>query len=220
MKGVGRMNPEERKNQILEIAKKVFAERGYYKTNIEMICNQAGVSRGTIYRYFKNKEEIFAVILEERFKGALRGMVQEYESREFVFKNREEIVADYVRSIEESLAFTVADRDFARIALEVSTGVSKRFTQMRQDYERKFLAQVQKILDQWKRNDFVRDDLDTELAAIRLIGAMEKIARMFLFDPTEGRELDGEQIRILARKNAELDLYGFLVPESKPPGDG
>jgi len=214
------MNPEERKKQILEVAKKVFAARGYYRTNIEMICNQAGVSRGTIYRYFENKEEIFAVILEERFKSAIRGMIEEYESREFVFKNREEIVADYVESIERSLAFTIADRDFARIALEVSTGVSKRFTQMRQDYERKFLALVRGILDQWKDNDFVREDLDTELVAIRLIGAMEKIARMFLFDPNEERELDAEQIRALARKNAELDLYGFLVPESKVPGDG
>ena len=58
------MKPEHRRKQILEIAKKVFAARGYYNTNIEMICKKAGVGRGTIYRYFKNKEDIFAVLLD------------------------------------------------------------------------------------------------------------------------------------------------------------
>jgi hypothetical protein len=57
--------------------------------------------------------------------------------------------------------------------------------------------------------------LDTELAAIRLSGAMEKIAWTYLFD--QKIKFDQDQIRVLARKNAELDLHGMLVPESVAP---
>ena len=209
------MKPEYRRKLILDVAKKVFASYGYHKTNIEMICKKAGVGRGTIYRYFKNKEAIFSLILEESLEEMNREMIDGYESKELIFENREEIVDAYVKSVERILAFLFADRDFARIALEVSTGVSKRFTQIRQDYERKNLSLIRTMMDQWKCNDLVRQDLDTELAAIRLSGAMEKIAWTFLFD--QKRKFNEEQIRVLARKNAELDLHGMLVPESGLP---
>jgi len=207
------MKPEYRRRLIMDVAKKVFAAHGYHKTNIEMICKKAGVGRGTIYRYFKNKEAVFAVILEENLEEMNRLMYDGYDSKELIFENREEIVDAYVKSLERVLAFMFADPDFARIALEVSTGVSKRFTQIRQDYERKNLSLIRTMMDQWKCNELVRKDLDTELAAIRLSGAMEKIAWTFLFD--QKMKLNQEQIRVLARKNAELDLHGMLVPEAR-----
>jgi AcrR family transcriptional regulator len=211
------MKPEYRRRQIMEVAKKVFAAHGYHKANIEMICRKAGIGRGTIYRYFKNKEAIFAVILEENLEEMNQQMIDGYDSRGLFFDTREEIVQAYVDSVERILSFMLRDRDFARIALEVSTGVSKRFTQIRQDYERKYISSIRSMMDQWKCNDLVRQDLDTELAAIRLSGAMEKIAWIFLFD--QKKKVDQDQIRILARKSAELDLHGMLVPETKTPTD-
>jgi hypothetical protein len=144
-----------------------------------------------------------------------RQMVDGYEFKELIFDSREEIVDAYVKSVERILTFLFADRDFARIALEVSTGVSKRFTQIRQEYDRKNISLIRTMMDQWKCNDLVRQDLDTELAAIRLSGAMEKIAWTFLFD--QKMKFDEEQIRVLAKKNAELDLHGMLVPPSRVP---
>ena len=63
-----KMKPGYRKKQITGVAKKVFATHGYYKTSIEMICKKAETSRGTIYRYFKNKEDIFTAILEDNLE--------------------------------------------------------------------------------------------------------------------------------------------------------
>jgi AcrR family transcriptional regulator len=210
------MKPEYRRKQIMEVAKKVFAANGYHKANIEIICKNAGIGRGTIYRYFKNKEAIFAVILEENLEEMNRQMMDGYGSKGFLFDNREEIVRGYVDSVERILSFMLRDRDFARIALEVSTGVSKRFTQIRQEYERKYIALIRIMMDQWKCNDIVRQDLDTELAAIRLSGGMEKIARTLVFDNTV--KLDQAQVRALAEKYTELDLHGMLIPETKIAG--
>jgi AcrR family transcriptional regulator len=61
---MGRMDADQRKRQILECAKKLFAQKGYYQTQISDIQQAAGVARGTIYQYFKNKDDIFMTILE------------------------------------------------------------------------------------------------------------------------------------------------------------
>jgi AcrR family transcriptional regulator len=50
--------PEERPQEILEAALRVFAERGYRTTRLEDVGEAAGVTKGTIYHYFANKEEL------------------------------------------------------------------------------------------------------------------------------------------------------------------
>ena len=55
--------PEERPRQILEAALAVFAERGLSAARLEDIARQAGVSKGTIYLYFPNKEELFREVV-------------------------------------------------------------------------------------------------------------------------------------------------------------
>ena len=50
---------EEKKQEIIEKAKEVFAKRGYYNTNLSDISKSCGMGRTTIYQYFKNKDEIF-----------------------------------------------------------------------------------------------------------------------------------------------------------------
>jgi len=55
--------PEERPRQILEAALVVFAERGLSAARLEDIAQHAGVSKGTIYLYFANKEELFREVV-------------------------------------------------------------------------------------------------------------------------------------------------------------
>ena len=50
--------PEERPQEILDAALRVFSERGYRTTRLEDVGEAAGVTKGTIYHYFANKEEL------------------------------------------------------------------------------------------------------------------------------------------------------------------
>jgi len=56
-----------RRNQILDAATKVFAEKGYHLTTIKDIATEAGIADGTIYNYFEDKDAILAAICEETF---------------------------------------------------------------------------------------------------------------------------------------------------------
>ena len=49
----------ERKQQLLDVAAKLFAERGYESTRVIDICREAGVAKGLFYWYFTDKEQLF-----------------------------------------------------------------------------------------------------------------------------------------------------------------
>ena len=63
---------DERKEQILRIAAEVFASKGVASAKIEDLAEAAGVSQGLLYRYFANKEEVFAELLERVVHGAVQ----------------------------------------------------------------------------------------------------------------------------------------------------
>src|SRR3954471_15422526 len=69
--------PEERPRQILEAAFAVFAERGLAAARLEDIAKRAGVSKGTIYLYFSNKEELFREVV----RSTVIAMIERGEAR-------------------------------------------------------------------------------------------------------------------------------------------
>src|SRR5580692_5739466 len=54
---------EWRHSEVLHAARRIFARLGYSATNVEDIAKEAGMAKGTIYLYFKSKEEVFAGVL-------------------------------------------------------------------------------------------------------------------------------------------------------------
>ena len=54
----------DRRKAIMLAAEKLFAEKGFYGTEVEQIAKTAGMAKGTVYNYFTNKEEILISIVE------------------------------------------------------------------------------------------------------------------------------------------------------------
>lgn len=59
---------EDRPGELLQAALRVFSRKGYRATRLESVAEEAGVSKGTIYRYFENKEDLLKRALEERVR--------------------------------------------------------------------------------------------------------------------------------------------------------
>ncbi|RMD98537.1 MAG: TetR/AcrR family transcriptional regulator, partial [Deltaproteobacteria bacterium] len=68
---------ERRREQILDIAVEIFARHGYERTSIGMICEEAGIARGTLYQYFENKQDLFHALLD-RFVQKFRSYMQPF----------------------------------------------------------------------------------------------------------------------------------------------
>jgi AcrR family transcriptional regulator len=72
--------PGERPRQILDAALEVFGERGLAAARLEDIARSAGVSKGTIYLYFPNKEALFTEMIREipsRYIASVEAMISE-----------------------------------------------------------------------------------------------------------------------------------------------
>lgn len=61
-----RMAGDERREQICEIAMKLFSNRGFSGTTTREIANSAGVSEATVFKHFANKDELYAAILDTK----------------------------------------------------------------------------------------------------------------------------------------------------------
>ena len=62
---------DARPQELLAAALDLFVERGYAATRLEDVAAQAGVSKGTLYLYFANKEELFKAVVRENVLPAL-----------------------------------------------------------------------------------------------------------------------------------------------------
>ena len=68
---VSKEHMEKRRANILEAAKQVFIRNGYERTTMKHVMEEAGVSRGGLYHYFSNKEDLYEAILEENLAHAV-----------------------------------------------------------------------------------------------------------------------------------------------------
>ncbi|HWU23961.1 MAG TPA: helix-turn-helix domain-containing protein, partial [Nocardioides sp.] len=72
-----RWAPEKRREQLLRVAERVFAEQGYQGTSVNDVAAAAGVTRTLVYKYFKDTDELYLACvlsaraeLEDRFATA------------------------------------------------------------------------------------------------------------------------------------------------------
>jgi AcrR family transcriptional regulator len=77
---------EARPEEITAAALELFVERGYAATRLEDVASRAGVSKGTVYLYFANKEELFKAVVREGLVSplvAMKGVVGHFEGSSF-----------------------------------------------------------------------------------------------------------------------------------------
>jgi AcrR family transcriptional regulator len=71
-----RRRKDARPQEILSAALDLFIERGYAATRADDVAARAGVSKGTVYLYFENKEELFKAVVRESYAAVLQEAVE------------------------------------------------------------------------------------------------------------------------------------------------
>src|SRR6201991_3386647 len=65
------MTGQQRRQQLLDVGRRLFAERGFEGTSIEEIAAQAGVSKPVVYEHFGGKEGLYAVVVDREVRSLL-----------------------------------------------------------------------------------------------------------------------------------------------------
>lgn len=77
---------EARPEEITAAALDLFVERGFANTRLEDVAARAGVSKGTLYLYFENKEELFKAVVREGLVSplaAMKSVLEQFEGSSF-----------------------------------------------------------------------------------------------------------------------------------------
>src|SRR6195952_986102 len=69
-----RMTGRERREQLLDVGRTLFAEKGFEATSIEEIAAGAGVSKPVVYEHFGGKEGLYAVVVDREMSDLLDGI--------------------------------------------------------------------------------------------------------------------------------------------------
>lgn len=120
---MARVKTEGKRNEILEAASRVFAERDFHDVLIDDVAAAAHVGKGTIYRYFDTKEDLYfgAVLhgLDDLFTGLIRSLGEEASPERRLERIAREILTYFwTRGLFTALA-RQDDRRFARRQEEV-----------------------------------------------------------------------------------------------------
>lgn len=112
--------PKKKQKAILDAAAKVFAQKGYYRANVADICKKARISNGALYKYFKNKEDVFTSV----FDRTVQLFSVEYEA----FFSTEKSIYQKIQTILEKILY-VADRyaDYIVIYFDLGSPSMSKF---------------------------------------------------------------------------------------------
>ena len=156
------------RESILESAIKVFAKTGFYKAKASEIARKADVAVGTIYNYFKNKDDILISIFNERIgelNDSIRVAMQTVERPE----EKLSVILDSTLSVLEQ------DRELAEVITIELRQSSKFFSSTAISSVIELLDLMTGVIREGQQKGIYRADTDPRLVALMILGTLENL---------------------------------------------
>lgn len=165
---------ETRPGDLLQAALELFVEKGFAATRVEEVAQRAGVSKGTLFLYFKSKEELLQAVVRENISGR--------------FDDWQQLLGRPDTSLGELIPLAVHDW-WERIGQTKAAGITKlmlcegqNFPELAQFYRREVVERgtnlVRELLRQGVARGEFRADLDVDCAGYALLAPMLQLALM------------------------------------------
>lgn len=131
-----------RREEIIDAARRVFAERGFSGTTIADIADEAQIALGTVYLYFKSKDELFAALNQR-----LAELITAAASGEIVARSLEAAVRRRVERIFDACS---RNRDLVRVVVlntDPGTAATRRIAAAEANRERPLVRMLEQALE-------------------------------------------------------------------------
>ncbi|MBP1157266.1 MULTISPECIES: TetR/AcrR family transcriptional regulator [unclassified Paenibacillus] len=158
---------------ILDAAVKVFAETGYHGSQVSKIAREAGVADGTIYLYFKNKEDILVSLFRERL-GELVGKFKEsVQASSTADEALRKICEIHYTELEQNtdLAY-VTQIELRQSSLELRKAIGQAV--------KPYIQLIETVLVKGMEEGTFRKGLDVKLTRLLIFGAMDEAVTSWL----------------------------------------
>jgi TetR/AcrR family fatty acid metabolism transcriptional regulator len=182
----------DRRDSILKAATEVFARRGYFQSQVADVARAAGVAAGTVYLYFRSKDDLLASIFERTMKETLVAG----ESAIAGVDDPRERLRRIARLHLERMG---RDRDLAvvfQVELRQSTKFMERFSST---YLRDYLGIIRDTIADGQATGVFRGTFNPTIAAKALFGALDEMATNWI--------LTRRKYSLAAQADEVVDLF-------------
>ena len=200
---MARRKSDDKRQRILQAAVKVFAKKGYFAARISEIAKKADVADGTIYLYFKNKEDILVNLFDEV-------MAEHIEKAQVYLSAAESAPAKLQAIAEHHLGMLGGNRELAivfQVELRQSTQFMERFTA---SWLADYFALVHDVIEQGQREGTLRADLPRKVVVKAFFGALDEMVTSWVIG---GRQYE---LKRLAGPVVDLLLRGAATGAEHP----
>jgi TetR/AcrR family transcriptional regulator, fatty acid metabolism regulator protein len=157
---------EEKRNQILEAAVRVFATKGYHTSRVGDIAREAGVAHGLLYHYFASKEEVLNTVFRDNWSRLVAAFEAIEGGDEPPRKQLEAIAKIFLRTWRYG-------PDLVRVMIREVARSPHLQTQV-EEIRGAFVV-IQRVIERGQADESFRPDLDPRLATWIFYGGLEEL---------------------------------------------
>ncbi|MBO1514284.1 TetR/AcrR family transcriptional regulator [Metabacillus bambusae] len=182
--------------QIIDAAVIVIAENGYHQAQVSKIAKQAGVADGTIYLYFKNKEDILVSLFQEKMGVFIEKIEEEIRSVE--------TAAEKLFTLIETHFSLLAEDHHLAIVTQLELRQSNKELRLRiNEVLKGYFNVVDKIITAGKETGEFRESLDQRLARQMIFGTIDETVTTWVMNDQK------YDLTKQAKQVHDLFVYGF-----------
>ena len=158
----------DKREAILRAAVKIFAQKGYFNSKVSDIASEAGIADGTVYLYFKSKDEVLRSVFDRTMD-------------DFISEGRAELAK--ISSPEEKLRMLAnfhlrklgADRNLAIVFQVELRGSTKFMEEFSEKGFREYLDVIKNVIEEGQTANLFRKDITPITAAKIFYGALDEM---------------------------------------------
>lgn len=187
----------DKHEKILEAAVKVFASKGFYNAKVAEIAREAGIADGTIYLYFKNKDDILISLFEEKINKIIIRVRAEIGKIDNPVEKLRKFITMHLKLVRE-------DRHLAEV-IQIELRQSNKF--MREYKPVKFLDYmniISLVVKEGQECNLFRKEVSPGIVKRALFGALDEMALHFVL--VKGSRYDIEKT---ADQIADIFILGL-----------
>jgi len=192
--------PSEKYQRILDAAIEVIAKKGFHNSRVSEIAQQAGVADGTIYLYFKSKEQILMTALDTAFQSFLARARKELAGTDSPAIRLRKLAALHLGSLEQNRSLAVVLQTELRQSAKFLAEFSQRDL-------KNYFNLIREVVREGQQAGIFREDISDKIFAACFFGALDELVTAWV--------LSERGYDLTAAANPVVDLM-FSGMENRP----
>jgi TetR/AcrR family fatty acid metabolism transcriptional regulator len=190
----GASNASDKRNRILRAAIKIFSQKGFFNSKVSEIARASGVADGTIYLYFKNKDDLLISLFEEKMGEVVADVRRRTGAGADALAKLRIFIDNHMDLLEREAGLI----EVLQVELRQSNKFLKDYVPVK-FFE--YLEVISDILEEGKREGAFRPDLNVSVARRAIFGALDELCLTYVLSrkPMYHPSVSSEEVyRLLA----------------------